>query len=325
MRREVDSDAALTTLSSSQGPFSDRNPLMHRGADMKNVRHVALDDVELKSRSSSDAKEFDGEPDIENGGIELKEASWQEVVCEKGFVSNVVSCVVMIIGLAMRFSAGPEDVAARYVLSFGLFGFAGGVTNWLAVKMLFDEIPLIYGSGVIPRRFKEIRKAVKNTIMTAFFNPSFLRKYLREKIEEVDVNSWIKKMLESESVSKAIDEQLAAAFQSQEARLLLQMAGINPQMVSAVVPLLKPFISNMAGKIGPKLKQAALEQGSDENILYLRAEVDKMMTAKLKMLTPDMVKRLMEDVMRKHLSWLVIWGNVFGALIGVICAAIAIP
>ena len=50
-----------------------------------------------------------------------------------------------------------------------------------------------------------------------------------------------------------------------------------------------------------------------------------MMTAKLKMLTPDMVKRLMEDVMRKHLSWLVIWGNVFGALIGVICAAIAIP
>eukprot|EP00494_Astrolonche_serrata_P011523 UN11608 len=47
--------------------------------------------------------------------------------------------------------------------------FAGGVTNWLAVTMLFDEIPFLYGSGVIPRRFKEIRQAVKKVIMEKFF------------------------------------------------------------------------------------------------------------------------------------------------------------
>ena len=82
--------------------------------------------------------------------------------------------------------------STNYVLSVGLFGFAGGITNWLAIKMLFDRIPgtrpgceirsCIYtcsmstiwlhihiyavvgltGSGVIPRRFKEIRNTVKS-------------------------------------------------------------------------------------------------------------------------------------------------------------------
>ena len=58
----------------------------------------------------------------------------------------------------------PNDLIAKFakfVLSIGLFGFSGGITNWLAVKMLFDEIPGIYGSGVIPKRFKEIRETVK--------------------------------------------------------------------------------------------------------------------------------------------------------------------
>ena len=34
-------------------------------------------------------------------------------------------------------------------------------------------------------------------------------------------------------------------------------------------------------------------------------------------LTAERVKSLVEDVIRKQLGWLVVWGNVFGALIGV--------
>lgn len=66
----------------------------------------------------------------------------------------------------------------KYLLSFGLFGFAGGFTNWLAVKMLFDRIPGLIGSGVIPRQFKAIRLTVKNTIMKTFFDAHYLENYL---------------------------------------------------------------------------------------------------------------------------------------------------
>ena len=61
-------------------------------------------------------------------------------------------------------SIGPL-LRGRYILAFGLFGFAGGITNWLAVKMLFDEIPGVYGSGIIPKQFKQIRNTIKEMIM----------------------------------------------------------------------------------------------------------------------------------------------------------------
>ena len=61
--------------------------------------------------------------------------------------------------------------------------FAGGVTNWLAVKMLFDKIPFVYGSGVIPNQFVAIRLAVKNMIMRMFFEREFVAKYMKDRAE----------------------------------------------------------------------------------------------------------------------------------------------
>lgn len=52
---------------------------------------------------------------------------------------------------------------------------------------------------------------------------------------------------------------------------------------------------------------------SDENVDLLRVRVDDLLTDKLQFLTPQAVKRLMEDVIREHLGWLIVWGNVFGA------------
>jgi len=37
--------------------------------------------------------------------------------------------------------------------SIGLFALSGSITNWLAVHMLFEKVPFLYGSGVIPARF----------------------------------------------------------------------------------------------------------------------------------------------------------------------------
>ena len=37
-------------------------------------------------------------------------------------------------------------------------------------------------------------------------------------------------------------------------------------------------------------------------------------------LTPQMVKEIIQGMIRKHLGWLVVWGAVFGGLIGLISA-----
>ena len=38
----------------------------------------------------------------------------------------------------------------------------------------------------------------------------------------------------------------------------------------------------------------------------------------LLLLTPETVKELLAAVIRQHLGWLVVWGNVFGGLIGLV-------
>ena len=96
--------------------------------------------------------------------------------CDKGTISNCCTFAAMILGMYLKSSAdaaalggGAHDPScapprtlyqafAGLVLAMGLFGFAGGITNWLAIKMLFDPVCDLPGSGVIPRRFKEIRQ-----------------------------------------------------------------------------------------------------------------------------------------------------------------------
>jgi len=44
--------------------------------------------------------------------------------------------------------------------------------------------------------------------------------------------------------------------------------------------------------------------------------VEVLLEEKLVELDPPVVKRLVEDVIRSHLGWLVVWGNVLGAVLG---------
>ena len=45
------------------------------------------------------------------------------------------------------------------------------------------------------------------------------------------------------------------------------------------------------------------------------------MDERLKELTAARIKTLIEVIMRQHLGWLVVWGNIFGGTIGVVSEA----
>ena len=44
---------------------------------------------------------------------------------------------------------------ADNIKAVGIFALSGAITNWLAIHMLFEKVPLLYGSGVIPAHFEE--------------------------------------------------------------------------------------------------------------------------------------------------------------------------
>lgn len=78
--------------------------------------------------------------------------------------------------------------------------------------MLFDDVPLIYGSGVIPNRFLEIRAAIKRMMMRSFFDEAYLKKYLSNKIGEffvqIDIKSKIENYLKSDSFEEVLKQEI---------------------------------------------------------------------------------------------------------------------
>jgi len=74
------------------------------------------------------------------------------------FTKNTVPTMIAILFIAVSYLMPPAWQSL--IRNVGLFAFSGAVTNWLAVHMLFEKVPLLYGSGVIPARFEELKSGL---------------------------------------------------------------------------------------------------------------------------------------------------------------------
>ena len=156
-----------------------------------------------------------------------------------GDTANLITFVIMLIGILLQIFTG-RTILSRLIIAFGLFGFAGGITNWLAVKMLFDKVPFLFGSGVIPRRFKEIREAIKVQVLEMFFDKEFLSHYLgprsKEILKSIDLPGILRKMTSSPDFDQMFISKLTEISLRPEGMMLLTIS----QMVSEVLlPLIK--------------------------------------------------------------------------------------
>jgi hypothetical protein len=206
----------------------------------------------------------------------------------------------MCMGIILH-SATDGSLGSKYVLSFGLFSFAGGITNWLAIKMLFDKIPLLYGSGVIPRQFKAIRETIKTTIMNTFFDSNYLETYLNDRakgfLADVDVGSRIKKGMELPSFEVKLVAKLQELSEKPDGMLLQTMAGMFGG-IEPLVPFVKPLIIGLADEFANSLVEN-FDIKDYISVDKIRGELDSLMTKKLELLTPEIVKVLIEDVIKE--------------------------
>jgi uncharacterized membrane protein YheB (UPF0754 family) len=233
----------------------------------------------------------------------------------KGNTSNLISFALLVGGVWAVRAAMP---LGSWVLAAGLFGFAGGVTNWLAVKMLFDRVPLLYGSGVIPARFREIRATIKTLIMTHFFDEDYLRRFFASgngglMPSGAVLEEKLTLFIDSDEVERGIVGQLE---ELQETRIgpMIKLAGLD-----VIKTLIKDFLNGLVPHLAPRL---AAFGAQSLDIGALRRQVDQLLSAKLEELTPEKVKQMMEEVMREHLGWLIVWGNIFGGAIGLLSHAL---
>jgi len=215
---------------------------------------------------------------------------------------------------------GPYQI---YVLNTGLFALSGGITNWLAVHMLFERVPGIYGSGVIPLRFEEFKHGIRELIMEQFFDKADLEEFFHGAGDiSQKMAGQLKKVIDELDLDSAFESLLDVIMNSSFGGMVGMLGGRD-----ALAALKDPFVEQMRDFFTGQLRdesfqehiQAALSSAMDDEAI--RNKLEFMIDDRLNQMTPKMVKEIIQQMIRKHLGWLVVWGCVFGGLIGLIVTA----
>ncbi|QFR43668.1 DUF445 domain-containing protein [Sulfurimonas xiamenensis] len=227
----------------------------------------------------------------------------------KTFLTN--SIAVILVFLSFLF----ESTLNSLLLYTGLFALSGAVTNQLAIHMLFEKVPFLYGSGVIPARFEAFKDAIKNLMMSQFFTRNQLDNFF--KSEERKIN--LVPIIEKTDFSPAFDALSKTVMESSFGGMLGMFGGANAleglrepfslKMKNAVIKIVQSETFNYT--LQKHLQNSSLSEDmiqSIENIIEIR----------LNELTPHMVKEIVQQLIKEHLSWLIVWGGVFGGLIGLL-------
>ena len=215
----------------------------------------------------------------------------------KNFLTNFIAFLIMLIG-----SFSP--IYQETLFMIGIFSLSGGLTNWLAIHMLFERIPFFYGSGVIPNRFNEFKLGIKNLILNEFFNEENINNFFKNN---TNINSI--ELLDSSGEEKIFNKLVEAIEESSLGSMLSIIGG-----KEALIPLKEPMIK----KVKEVLHDLYTNSVNRNNYLSeeIRFKVEEIIESRLNELTPENVKVIVQNMIKKHLSWLVIWGSIIGGLIG---------
>ena len=221
-----------------------------------------------------------------------------------------------LIALALVIGGYFSPWYSKQIFTLGIFALSGALTNWLAVKMLFDKVPLLYGSGVIPAHFQDIKEWINELIMVQFFTEENLEKHItlgqEALLGSIDLGSTLEK-IDYDQIFEVVKHEILS---SRMGNMLSMFGGeglienYRPVFTEKIKEYLKNeisrpgFLSSLIGDSGVNIPRMIQEQ------------VGEIVEKRLEELTPVMVKEIIQEMIQKHLGWLVVWGGVFGGLIG---------
>lgn len=202
----------------------------------------------------------------------------------------------------------------------GVFALSGGLTNWLAVHMLFHRVPGLYGSGVIPLHFREFKTGIRRLVMQQFFSPATIARVSDVgMLSEERLNAMFRDLVERMDFDRAFDSLVEAILQSSLGNML-GMFGGRDALESLRAPFCERMRRHLHGMLeqpafNALLKEALREISDPESIARF---VERLVDQRLDELTPAMVRDIVQAMIRRHLGWLVVWGVVVGGLIGLV-------
>jgi uncharacterized membrane protein YheB (UPF0754 family) len=224
-------------------------------------------------------------------------------LANKSLITNLTALIIIIIAYLLD---------SNLLKSMGFFALSGALTNWLAIHMLFEKVPFLYGSGVIPHRFEAFKTSIKTLMMQQFFTIENIAQFIENKTNLSDKSAKLSNLFEAMDYDKIYEGLVSAIMESSFGSMLEMMGG-----KAALAPIKEPFtlkIEHILTEMIASDKFKAVFQIGDDMVDKIETIIDQ----RLNELTPEMVKKMVEAIILEHLGWLVIWGGVFGGLLGAI-------
>jgi Uncharacterized protein conserved in bacteria len=199
----------------------------------------------------------------------------------------------------------------------GVFALSGAITNWIAIHMLFERVPFLYGSGVIPAHFEEFKRGIQDLIMRQFFTQENIERFLQREEDSAQQLFNVEPLLDRLDYDKLFQGLVEAISESSFGSMLAMVGG-----VEALEPLKEPFCKKIRLTLVEMTESDAFIEALHEGINAhqisgdLVNDIEEIVEKRLDELTPDMVKNIIQRMIKEHLGWLVVWGGVFGGLIG---------
>ncbi|MCH9813833.1 MAG: DUF445 domain-containing protein [Epsilonproteobacteria bacterium] len=227
----------------------------------------------------------------------------------KSLLTNTIAVLIILISFVV-----PNSIQTP-LLYMGLFALSGALTNHIAVHMLFEKVPFLYGSGVIELKFEAFKKAIKVLMMQQFFTREQLNNFFTKEEKKIDLAP----LVHEADFSPAFDALSKTVMESQFGNMLGMFGG-----ESALENLRDPFSSKLKSAVTKIVSTETFKTQLEHHLQHsslsddLLDSIEKIVERRLDELSPKMVKEMMQDLMREHLGWLVVWGGVFGGFIGLI-------
>lgn len=235
----------------------------------------------------------------------------------KSLMTNLAAGVCIAVGTAL-----PEPLHGS-VQTMGLFALSGAATNWIAVHMLFEKVPGLYGSGVIPLNFEKFKAAIHRMMMEQFFTKENVDKLFGGD-SSAGAGLDYGPIIDEADLEPAFDAMTAAVMESSLGGMLGMFGGI-----AALEPVREPLLEKMRQAVKDIAASDSFQASVQKNLASssisddILGKVDQIVETRLDELTPEMVKEIIQEMIREHMGWLVVWGGIFGGLIGL--AASFIP
>jgi uncharacterized membrane protein YheB (UPF0754 family) len=231
---------------------------------------------------------------------------------DKSVLTNSIAAFIILLGYI-------SPISSETFKAIGFFAFSGAITNWLAIHMLFEKVPYLYGSGVIPDRFEEFKASIKSLMMQQFFTVQNIENFIEKEEEQGSRVLNLQPLLDAVDYDKIYEGLVSSIMNSSFGAMLMMMGG-----EEALAPLKEPFTEKMKITLlemveSERFKQA-LQHGLNAHKIGedLTSKIEIVIDKRLSELTPQMVKEMVQAIIKAHLGWLVVWGGVFGGFLGLI-------